>query len=45
MIVNGIFNYIGSIDGLGSKRLFAIYIGINQNLSKISKLINSLIMS
>jgi proton translocating ATP synthase F1 alpha subunit len=45
VIVNGIFNYIGSIDGLGSKRLFAIYIGINQNLSKISKLINSLIMS
>ena len=45
VIVNGIFNYIVSIDGLGSKRLFAIYIGINQNLSKISKLINSLIMS
>ena len=45
VIVNGIFNYIGSIDGLGSKRLFAIYIGINQNLSKISKLINFLIMN
>ena len=36
VIVNGIFNYIGSIDGLGSKRLFAIYIGINQNLRSIT---------
>jgi len=42
VIVNGIFNYINTIDGLGSKRLFAVYIGINQNLSKIFKLINFL---
>lgn len=45
VIVNGIFNYINSIDGLGSKRLFAIHIGINQNLSKIFKLINFLNLS
>ena len=36
-------NYLsisGSIDGLGTKRIFGIYIGINQNLSKLSKLIS-----
>ena len=31
---------LGSIDGLGTKRIFGIYIGINQNLSKLSKLIS-----
>jgi F0F1-type ATP synthase alpha subunit len=31
------------IDGLGTKRLFGLYIGINQNLSKLSKLITSLL--
>ena len=45
VIVNGVLNYVGSIDGFGSKRLFAIYIGINQNLSKISKLIDCLLLS
>ena len=34
-----IINIIGSIDGLGTRRIFGIYIGINQNLSKLSKLI------
>ena len=36
-------NYLscsGPIEGLGTKRLFAIYIGINQNPSKSSKLID-----
>ena len=33
-----ILNVIGSIDGLGTRRIFGIYIGINQNLSKLSKL-------
>jgi F0F1-type ATP synthase alpha subunit len=35
-------NYIGllcSIEGLGTKRLFGIYIGINQNLSKLLRFI------
>jgi len=32
-------NILGSIDGLGSRRIFGIYTGINQNLSKLSKLI------
>ena len=31
---------LGSIEGLGTKRIFAIYIGINQNLSKLSKFIS-----
>lgn len=31
-----------SIDGFGSKRIFGIYIGLNQNLSKLLKLIHSL---
>jgi F0F1-type ATP synthase alpha subunit len=34
-----IINTLGSIDGLGSRRIFGIYIGMNQNLSKLSKLI------
>lgn len=36
-------NYISllsSIDGFGIKRLFCIYVGINQNLSKVNKLIS-----
>jgi F0F1-type ATP synthase alpha subunit len=31
---------LGSIEGLGTKRIFGIYIGMNQNLSKLSKLIS-----
>ena len=31
---------LGSIDGLGTKRIFGIYIGINQNPSKLGKLIS-----
>ena len=31
-----------SMEGLGTKRVFGIYIGINQNPSKLSKLINVL---
>ncbi len=36
---------LGSIEGLGTKRIFGIYIGINQNLSKLSKLISCLIIN
>ena len=32
-------NAVGSFDGFGTRRVFGIYIGINQNLSKLSKLI------
>jgi hypothetical protein len=31
---------LGSIEGFGTKRIFSIYIGINQNLSKLSKFIS-----
>jgi F0F1-type ATP synthase alpha subunit len=31
-------NFIKSIEGFGSKRLFGIYIAINQNLSRIYKI-------
>jgi len=39
LISSNNFNYLCSIDGCGTKRVFGIYIGINQNLSKLSKLI------
>ena len=42
LLTSNRFNFIGSIDGFGTKRLFAPYIGMNQNLSKLSQLINSL---
>jgi F-type H+-transporting ATPase subunit alpha len=45
LITSSLFSYVASIDGFGSKRLFCIYIGINQNLSKISKFINYLLFS
>ncbi len=31
---------LGSIEGMGTKRIFGLYVGINQNLSKISKFIS-----
>jgi hypothetical protein len=37
------FNYIASVDGFGTKKLFNIYIGISLNLSKLSKFIASII--
>ena len=30
-------NFLKSIDGFGSKRVFGVYVGINQNLSRIYK--------
>ena len=33
---------LGAIEGLGTKRIFGIYLGINQNLSKLSKLMSQL---
>jgi F0F1-type ATP synthase alpha subunit len=43
MLQSSAMNILGSIDGLGTNRLFSIYVGINQNLSKLSKLINHLL--
>ena len=31
-------NFLKSIDGFGSKRVFGVYVGINQNLSRIYKI-------
>lgn len=45
LIISSLFNNIGSIDGFGAKRLFCIYIGINQNLSKIANIITYLLFS
>ncbi len=39
IIYNSRINYLSSIDGFGSKRLFGLYIGLNQNLSKIYQLL------
>jgi F0F1-type ATP synthase alpha subunit len=36
--INNLNNLLGTIDGFGSKRLFSLYIGICQNLSKLYKL-------
>jgi F-type H+-transporting ATPase subunit alpha len=35
---------LSSIEGFGTKKIFSIYIGINQNLSKLSSLIQILIL-
>jgi len=37
-------NILGSIDGLGTKRLFFVYVGIVQSLNKLRKLINNIKM-
>ena len=34
-------NISGSIDGFGTKRLFGLYVGSNQNLSKLSWIVSS----
>ncbi len=39
ILKSNIINTLGSIDGFGTRRLFGLYIGINLNLSKLSKLI------
>jgi F0F1-type ATP synthase alpha subunit len=39
IITSNRFNAIGSLDGVGSKKLIGIYIGVSQNLSKLSKMI------
>jgi F-type H+-transporting ATPase subunit alpha len=42
LISSSKINYLGTIDGFGSKRIFGIYIAINQNLSKLVKFIDYL---
>jgi F0F1-type ATP synthase alpha subunit len=44
LITSNRFNYLGSMDGFGTKRLFAVYIGMNQNLSKLSQLMDYLMI-
>ena len=39
---SALLNLLSSIDGYGSKRLFNLYVGLNQSLNKLSKLINVL---
>jgi hypothetical protein len=38
VLLNNYNNLLGSIDGFGAKRLFSLYIGVCQNLSKLYKL-------
>jgi len=42
ILVNNGVGVLGSVDGLGSKRIFMLYVGINQNLSKISSFIGKI---
>jgi F-type H+-transporting ATPase subunit alpha len=42
LISSAKINYLGTIDGFGSKRIFGIYVAINQNLSKLVKFIDYL---
>jgi F-type H+-transporting ATPase subunit alpha len=42
LISSSKINYLGTIDGFGSKKLFGIYVAINQNLSKLVKFIDYL---
>lgn len=42
VLVSGVSGIVTAMDGLGSKRLFMLYVGINQNLSKISALIGKI---
>lgn len=39
-----ILNIIATIDGLGTRRAFGIYIGISINLSKLNSIMNSLLL-
>jgi F-type H+-transporting ATPase subunit alpha len=45
LITSNRFNFLGSMDGFGTKRLFTFYIGMNQNLSKLSQLIDYLVIN
>lgn len=42
LISSARINYVGTVDGFGSKRIFGIYVAINQNLSKLVKVISYL---
>ena len=44
LITSNRFNFLGSIDGSGTKRLSAPHIGMNQNPSKSSKSIDPLVI-
>ena len=40
IINNSLLSLLGSIDAFGSKRLFGLYVGLNQSLNKLTKLVN-----
>lgn len=40
LLLSNRYNNIGTIEGYGTKRLFTFYVGINQNLSKLSAMID-----
>ena len=42
IINNSLLSLLGSIDSFGSKRLFSLYVGLNQSLNKLTKLVNVL---
>jgi F0F1-type ATP synthase alpha subunit len=44
LVISNTFNLLAAIDGFGTKRLFGLYIGLNQNLSKLTQLIYSLVI-
>lgn len=44
LLSNNIINIIGGIDGLGTKKIIGIYIGINQNLSKLGSIISFILL-
>jgi F0F1-type ATP synthase alpha subunit len=44
MLSSTLINILNSIDGFGSKRIYGIYVGINVNLSKVSKLMNEILL-
>ena len=43
LLSSSAMNILGSIDGFGTKRLFGLYVGCNQNLSKMLNLISKMI--
>ena len=45
LLSNNVVNSLCSVDGLGSKRVFGIYVGIQVNLSKLSKMCSTIASS
>jgi F0F1-type ATP synthase alpha subunit len=43
LLHSSMVNTMHTIDGLGSKRIFGIYIGLSQSLNKLSTIISNLV--